>query len=285
VTAALRAPTDADEREVARLMSIGYPERVEAEQVRQAWTVPGFDRAADARLESDGYADVHSLDESRVWINLRGRPSAALVDRAEQRALERGGRVLSGSWIANEAVLSELRRRGFTPIRHSFRMSIDLEDDPPEPSWPEGVLLRTFEKGDASTFYEAGNEAFADTWEPIVPPFDEWAHWLVDTPAFDPELWFLADSDTGVAGFAICKVHPGDAELGWIQILGVRKPWRGQGVGRALLLTAFRVFRARGLTRASLGVDAENPTGATRLYESVGMRVSDRFELYEKAMV
>jgi hypothetical protein len=31
-------------------------------------------------------------------------------------------------------------------------------------------------------------------------------------------------------------------------------------------------------------VDAENPTGATRLYESVGMRVSDRFELYEKAI-
>jgi ribosomal protein S18 acetylase RimI-like enzyme len=284
MTASLRAPTDADESEVARLMSIGYPEPVEAEQVRQAWTMPGFDRAADARLESDAYADVHSLDESRVWINLRGRPSAALVDWAEQRALERGGRVLSGSWIANEGVLSDLRRRGFRPIRHSFRMSIDLEHDPPRPVWPDGVGPRTFEDGDARTFYEAGNEAFADTWEPIVPPFDEWAHWLLDTPAFDPKLWFLAVGDTEVAGFAICKVHPGDAELGWIQILGVRKPWRGRGVGRALLLTAFHAFRARGLRRAGLGVDAENPTGATRLYESVGMRVSDRFELYEKAI-
>jgi len=94
----------------------------------------------------------------------------------------------------------------------------------------------------------------------------------------------LVEEGTETAGFAICKVHPGDAELGWIQILGVRPRWRGRGVGRALLLTAFGAFRTRGLTRAGLGVDAENPTGATRLYESVGMRASDRFELYEKRL-
>ena len=281
MTGTLRAPTDGDVSEVARLMTIGWPEPVDAHQVRHAWSSPRFDRGRDARIEPRGYAHVDALDEGRVWINLRGHPSVDLVDWAVERARERGTRVLSGSWVANESVLNELRRHGFTVIRHSFRMSIALDDEVAEPVWPDGIRLRTFRDGDARAFYEAGNEAFADTWEPIEPPFEEWAHWMVDTPSFDPDLWFLAEDGVEVAGFAICKVHPGDAQLGWIQVLGVRKPWRGRGVGRALLVTAFRAFRARGLQRAGLGVDAQNPTGATRLYESVGMRVADRFEVYE----
>jgi ribosomal protein S18 acetylase RimI-like enzyme len=76
--------------------------------------------------------------------------------------------------------------------------------------------------------------------------------------------------------------HSVQPDLGWIRVLGVRRPWRGCGRGRALLLHAFREFRRRGFARAGLGVDAESPTGANRLYESVGMRVSARFEIYEK---
>jgi hypothetical protein len=33
-----------------------------------------------------------------------------------------------------------------------------------------------------------------------------------------------------------------------------------------------------------LGVDAENPTGATRLYESVGMRVLKEDVVFEKEL-
>jgi len=38
------------------------------------------------------------------------------------------------------------------------------------------------------------------------------------------------------------------------------------------------------MKRAGLGVDAESPTGANRLYESAGMHVSARFEIYEKVI-
>jgi hypothetical protein len=48
-------------------------------------------------------------------------------------------------------------------------------------------------------------------------------------------------------------------------------------------LQAFAAFRERGLMRAGLGVDAESLTGAHRLYESAGMRVSASFDIYEKA--
>ena len=51
----------------------------------------------------------------------------------------------------------------------------------------------------------------------------------------------------------------------------MRRPWRGRGLARALLLTALEEFRRRGLPAAYLGVDTLNPTGALHLYTSVGM--------------
>lgn len=283
MTTALRAPTEADVEAVARFKSTHAPEPADAGVVRQEWSAPGFDRERDARIEDDAYAQVESLDEARVWVELHGRPSSALVDWAEERAKERGGRILSGSWATNDLTLAELRRRGFELIRHSFRMAIELDEDAAEPVWPDRVRVRAFREGDERTFYDLQHETFADTWEPIEDPYERWAHWLLGDPSFDPALWFIAEDEDEPAGFAICKRRRGDSDLGYVQVLGVRRPWRGRGLGRALLHTAFREFRARGIARAGLGVDAENPTGATRLYESVGMRVTHRFEIYEKA--
>jgi len=66
--------------------------------------------------------------------------------------------------------------------------------------------------------------------------------------------------------------------------LGVRRPWRRLGLGFALLKHAFRQLHDRGKVGACLGVDAENPTGATRLYESAGMRVARSEAVYEKLL-
>ena len=278
----LRAPTEADVPEIARIASEHWPEPTDADLVRRWWSAPGFDRELDACIEPGAYAHVLAFDETRAWIDLRGQPSPALLDWAEGRAGERGDRVLTGAWMPAEKLRDDLRDRGFTPIRHAFRMSIDLDDASVQPVWPDGIRPRTYGDGDARRFYDAGNDTFEDTWEPIVPSFEEWSHSVLERPSFDPSLWFLAEDGAEVAGFAICRIHEVDRTLGWVHFLGVRKPWRGRGVGRALLLTALETFRSRGLSRASLGVDAENPTGATRLYESVGMRVSADFDIYEK---
>ena len=88
----------------------------------------------------------------------------------------------------------------------------------------------------------------------------------------------------GAAGFAMCHPHAVQKDLGWVRILGVRRSSRGRGLGRALLLNAFSEFRRHGMTRAKLGVDAESLTGANKLYESVGMHVSDWFDVYEKVV-
>ncbi len=278
----LRAPREGDIPAVVRLTNEHRPEPIDAASVRLEWTAPWVDLEHDARIEGDAFALVENFDEERVWITVEGRPSAALLDWAEARASDKGRRLLSGSWASNEPLLREFERRSFQRIRNSHRMTIELTEPTTAPVWPEGIEVRTFLPGDEPVFHALHQETFADSWEPIEEPYDEWAHVWLAAPRLAPELWFLALADAEPVGFAICHPLPGDAELGWIGVLGVRRSVRSRGVGRALLLHAFAEFRRRGLTRAALGVDAESLTGANRLYERVGMRVSARFGIYEK---
>jgi ribosomal protein S18 acetylase RimI-like enzyme len=66
----------------------------------------------------------------------------------------------------------------------------------------------------------------------------------------------------------------------------VRRPWRKRGLGLALLNHSFGEFYRRGYRRVGLGVDAQNLTGALRLYEKAGMRADParRFSVYEKEL-
>jgi GNAT superfamily N-acetyltransferase len=284
MTALLRVLAEGDIAEVVRRMSEDWPEPADEDLVRRIRSSPSFDLEKDARLDETSYADIESQGEGRVWIDLRGRPSAEIVDWAEARAREKGRRLFAGGWSSNEPLLEALERRGFRLVRHAHRMKVDLVDPTPMPVWPKGVEVQSFRPGDERAFYEAHQETFADSWEPIEEPYDEWAHWLLKPPAFVPELWFLAVEGSEPAGFAICHPHAGDAECGWVRILGVRRQWRRRGLGRALLLHSFAEFRRLGLRRAGLGVDAESLTGANRLYEQAGMHVAARFAIYEKVV-
>ncbi|HET8969335.1 MAG TPA: GNAT family N-acetyltransferase, partial [Gaiellaceae bacterium] len=176
-----------------------------------------------------------------------------------------------------------LERRGFELVRTSYRMAIDLGEPSPEPVWTDGVEARAFAPGDEEAFYTLHQECFSDTWEPIEETYDEWAHQFLVPEVLAPALWTLAVAGEEPAGFAICHPHAVASGLGWVRVLGVRSPFRGRGLGRALLLHAFTQFRREGLTRAGLGVDSESPTGANKLYESVGMQVSAQFAIHEKS--
>lgn len=283
MSVAFRTPTERDLPEVVRLMSEHSPEPVDEDYVRRAWTSPRVSLENDARLEANGYAIVEELDAERVWIEFWGHPSDSLMEWAERRARERGQRLFAGGWASNEPLLRDLDRRGFSLVRHAHRMVIDLTELVAEPAWPDGIEVRTFAPGDERVFYDAHQETFRDSWEPIEEPYDEWAHWLLAPPSLVPDLWFLAVAEGEPAGFAICHPHRTSADMGWIRILGVRRSWRRRGLGRALLLHAFAEFRQRGFRLAGLGVDAESLTGANRLYESAGMHITARFSIYEKA--
>ena len=72
--------------------------------------------------------------------------------------------------------------------------------------------------------------------------------------------------------------------MGWIGTIGVRRSWRKKGLGLALLKYSFGEFYKRGTTTIGLGVDASNPTGATRLYQRAGMCAASEFVTYEKEL-
>ena len=67
-------------------------------------------------------------------------------------------------------------------------------------------------------------------------------------------------------------------------LLGVNREARGRGIGAALLHGAFEAIAERRIPSVLLVVDAANSTGATALYERVGMRVVKRFDVWERAL-
>ena len=137
---------------------------------------------------------------------------------------------------------------------------------------------------DHRLLFDAFIEVWQDTNDPIDETFEEWAHWHVERDSYDPTLWFLAVAGDELAGFSLCRTDPVDPNAGYVSLLGVRRPWRRQGLGEALLLHSFTAFRERGLTRGTLGVDASSVTGATRLYERAGMRVYRDTVFLERAV-
>jgi ribosomal protein S18 acetylase RimI-like enzyme len=72
--------------------------------------------------------------------------------------------------------------------------------------------------------------------------------------------------------------------VGHVRYLAVRRPWRGRGVGMALVRTIFATFSARGKPRVGLAVDADSPTHANALYRRAGMRAISTTCIYEKTI-
>ena len=193
-------------------------------------------------------------------------------------------RVFIQSLVNNkdEAGHNLLRNNGYSPVRYHWRMEIKLQEAPTTVTFPAGIELRPFIKDEhAVAVWQADNEAFRDHWGSHDRTFEEWSHAKFGNPNFDPTLWMIAWDGNEVAGFSQNRFRKG---IGWIGTIAVRRPWRGNGLGIALMRHTFGEFYKRGMTTISLGVDSANLTGATRLYERAGMYVAGEFAMYEKEL-
>jgi mycothiol synthase len=214
-----------------------------------------------------------------VRHSARGRGlGAQLVDIMEARLAEEGARRLHSWTVAGDTgAAALLESRGYREARRFWEMAIEFDAPTPEPS----VRVEPYAEEDAEAFHAALEESFADHWEHDPEPFDEWLARQRRRENYDPSLWFVVRDGAEIAGVARNEARP---PAGWVGALGVRPPWRGRGYGRALLQASFREFRRRGYTRAGLGVDASNATGATQLYESVGMHAEQEMVVWEKVV-
>ena len=278
---------------VSDLIRRANPHRtMDAEEVR-SWLTRGLVDPADIRVLDEGggivgYVDVF-VREDLAYLDPSGAGrEEELIAWGEERARTKGARAVRlPVWHGQDGLAAAAERRGYERVRSSFEMLVELGDEPPpRPDWPSGIRVRAYRPDeDEHVTYQAQEEAFRDAWDWRPTPIEQWRKLELGARGFDPALWFLARDGDDVAG--ICLAFPervGDPGLGWISILGVRRPWRRRGLGEALLRHAFRELHARGLRRVGLGVDAASPTGATRLYERVGMRVAVRSDSWDRQL-
>lgn len=208
---------------------------------------------------------------------------SALVATGEARALERGAGALRAGAYAEDARAGELlSARGYRDVRHYFTMVIRLDEAPPRPEWPPGIDVEPFRVDQARAFHAAHQDAFADEWGFVPMEFDEWYRLRVEDEDGDTGLWFLVRDGEEVV--AVVRNDPHRYGGGWVGAIGVRAPWRRRGIGLALLMHSFGAFYARGTKEVRLGVDTQNSTGATRLYERAGMSVEQEDVVYERAL-
>lgn len=148
-----------------------------------------------------------------------------------------------------------------------LRLRRDLSDPLPAPVWPEGVRLTAFApERHAQAVHALLVTAYARGGG-SVDAFDAWWPSLETDAEYDPALCLVAEDDDGrVVGVAQCWTSA------FIKDLAVAPAWRRRGLGSALLLEAFRRFRERGAAHVDLKVEADNPSGAVRLYRAYGMR-------------
>ncbi|WP_439565230.1 GNAT family N-acetyltransferase [Microcella sp.] len=173
-----------------------------------------------------------------------------------------------------------LRRAGFEPARYFTTLECDLAAPTPPVALPDGVRLVAFDAALSEAVRAAKNAAFADHWGSQPASREGWES-MQGLSSFRRDLSRVAlDGDT-VVGFVVTEVNEDDwvrqgSRSGYIGLVGTVREWRGRGLASALLAEVLNAYRAAGLERAVLDVDADNPTGAVGVYTRLGFEATAR---------
>ncbi len=264
------------------------------------------DLAADLRLaEADGrpvgYVRVEWRDENRgdrvhgsalnVTPDAPAGSFAVLLDwimarhvavAAAQGPIDRPRTVSVATVVEPPGARAALESWSFVAVRYGFEMLRPTLEDIPDIALPAGIDVRPVTRDHLRRIWEAEVEAFSGHWGAGVEDLAEerWQEFLAD-PLMDLALWQVAWEGDQVAGMVRPFINDDenarfDVRRGWCENISTRAPWRGRGVASALICRALRALRDRGMTEAALGVDAQNETGALRLYRKMGFREVSR---------
>lgn len=280
------------------------------DELETHYSTPGMDLTTDTVLleardgRPVGFAEVWDVREPRVrawcWITVhpdfRGQGlEQRLVSWIEERGRWGLQRVPDGLQVCYVTNMPETDRStnlvfaecGWNWVRQTRVMRIEMADAPAKPELPAGIEIRAVRPGEETPVFQAMQESFLDHWGGVDEPFEAYYERMIgfvkNTKDFDYDLWFAAFEGDQVCGTSLnLPKTQEDPGMGWVNTLGVRRPWRKQGVGLALLQQSFGEFYRRGTRRVGLGVDASSLTGATRLYERAGMSILRAYNVYEK---
>jgi mycothiol synthase len=248
---------------------------------------------AQARVENDNDGGRNYVAGGEVDPDVRGRGiGRALLRHNMRRLRHRAQQEVTGAGEPPERRLESwsfesltrrvrlLESEGFVVVRGFMEMLRPTLDDIAEMPMPAGLEFRPMLPAHYRAVWEADNEAFRDHWGAVALGEESYERFFSGAE-FRPELWRIAWDGDQVAGVVMNRImtefnaEQGE-KRGELAGVSVRRPWRGRGLGRAMVAESLRALRDAGMTSATLGVDAENPTGAIGVYEANGFVVHRR---------
>jgi mycothiol synthase len=288
----------ADNALLAPLAENTTGESYSPERVAYDLTAPGINQTRDIAVcqhpdgHIAGYARVqiedvggirqgrfnsHVPPDSEVW----GGASRDLLLWAARRMQEEIDTTGKPATIIERVDEENLRRRefledaGFRTVRYFRIMRLDEACGLAEIDLPGGhSYVHGPGREGAEKYVAMFNETWIDHYGFTPLTKEDFLHDIESDPDYNPSLDIVIEGpDARYVGFAFCRIEPQHPVLGEVMAIGIRRGSRGTGLGRMLLTHAIRSLIERGATRIELGVDSENPTGAERLYESVGFKV------------
>ncbi|HEY4753222.1 MAG TPA: GNAT family N-acetyltransferase, partial [Candidatus Limnocylindrales bacterium] len=224
------------------------------------WTVPADDelvvvpefrrRGVGRRLvaAARSIAAAQGRDELQLWVPHRVG--------AEAFALACGLRYTSSLW--------------------RMRLPPDAVETASAPVFPTGTRVRSLQPGvDDAAFTALVNRAFLDHPSTFHLTEDQ-VRRVHGAPGFDPgTILVVDDAATGeMVGFCRIVAYTSDAGRpeGEVRVLGVDRPWRGRGLGRAVTEWGVVELRRRGAGSIVLAVEGANER-ALRLYTDLGFQL------------
>ncbi|HLS14084.1 MAG TPA: GNAT family N-acetyltransferase [Beutenbergiaceae bacterium] len=175
-------------------------------------------------------------------------------------------RLRASGGLAGSSTQQLLEQSGYRPDNYFVTMEVDLS------TWADpGTQTVAIRPGEElrEAIREAHNDAFRDhrNYSPI--PADQWAHFAASS-SMRPEQSQVVLVDGRVLAYALAtEEKPGTLHLG---LVGTRREARGRGLAKDVLIASLRAAREAGFDISELEVDQSSPTGADRLYASVGYR-------------
>jgi len=302
VTVSLRAFAESDATRLAEIATAsniadGRPVVVTSTEILEELTPPNVEPSLDVVVAVDddtivGYGYTYMLHnpdgDERCYAfgfvdpSARGRGiGASILTTTIERAREilssshgRGERfVRTDCAVENTAARTLYERAGLTPVRWFSDLARPL-DVPLDIATSSDVIIAPWDDFDTEVLRDVKNSAFADHWGSTPTSTENWTQ-LTDGYGARRDLSFVATIADTPVGLLLTHRFPADDDVvggryGWIDKLATLREFRGRGIASSLIAHALAAYREEGLTHAALGVDTDNPTGASRLYSNLG---------------
>ncbi|MBN1225344.1 MAG: GNAT family N-acetyltransferase [Candidatus Aminicenantes bacterium] len=260
---------------------------------------PGYDPEKDLFLLSDSNGVIAFFDTipepgiDRVVVNFQVRredrfadAAGALMGPCLNRCSELKARRIHVC-LDEEDHAGQLffKNSGFTRVRTFFELKADLRERRESVDDPDLRMCASFAAGDDAYLQKLQNGIFSGSWGFCPNTVEEIEYYLALTATKIEDILLLREKDDLLGySWAHESLASGDTlKTARIHMFGIKKKFRGRGLGRKLLNLSLDALQSLGFRTVELTVDAQNKP-ACALYAALGFRVQSRCLWFEKQL-